>query len=101
MLGKPERAAADATAVLRLDDNNVKALYRRSRARRALQQHAAAVQDLEWVLKLDPSNKAATTDINKARAAAAEAARPKPKRVLIQEVESESESEDESVSIYS
>lgn len=45
-IGDPRGAAVDATAVLKDDPGNVKALYRRGRARRALGDARGAVADL-------------------------------------------------------
>jgi tetratricopeptide (TPR) repeat protein len=64
-LNMPTQAAADATAVLRLEPQNVKALYRRAQARISLEQFEAAHDDLSQILALDPSNAAAKTDLNK------------------------------------
>jgi len=113
-LDEPERAAADATAVLRLDSHNVKALFRRGKARCLLHAYAEAIQDYEWVLKLDPGNVAAKQEMKAVRQAlvasgagktplatrqapsSSLAATEVPKRrLIIEEVEEESDSEGE------
>lgn len=50
-------AESDCTAALKLDENYVKAYYRRATVRIAMERYKDAKQDLENVLKLEPSNK--------------------------------------------
>ncbi|XP_015516347.1 RNA polymerase II-associated protein 3 [Neodiprion lecontei] len=53
-------AEADCTAAIQLDELYVKAYHRRATARKELKQYKEAMEDLEKVLKLDPSNKDAS-----------------------------------------
>ncbi|XP_014668124.1 PREDICTED: sperm-associated antigen 1-like [Priapulus caudatus] len=62
-LNKNEQAEQDCTVALVLEPDNVKALFRRAQARHTLQLYKLAMQDLLHLLKLEPSNKAAKTQI--------------------------------------
>jgi tetratricopeptide (TPR) repeat protein len=57
-LDKHKQSAQVATAVLKIDSKNVKALYRRAVARRKLGDSEEARNDLREALKYDPSNNA-------------------------------------------
>nr|XP_012145173.1 PREDICTED: RNA polymerase II-associated protein 3 [Megachile rotundata]XP_012145174.1 PREDICTED: RNA polymerase II-associated protein 3 [Megachile rotundata] len=52
-------AESDCSAAIQLDETYVKAYHRRATARMNLKQYKEAKQDLEKVLKLEPSNKEA------------------------------------------
>lgn len=52
-------AESDCSAAIQLDESYVKAYHRRATARMNLKQYKEARQDLEKVLKLEPSNKEA------------------------------------------
>jgi len=60
-LDNPKDAEADCTEAIKLDENYVKAYYRRAIARMSLEikRYEDAKTDLEKVLKLEPSNKQA------------------------------------------
>lgn len=54
----------DCTHVLKfLDDNNAKALFRRSHSYKAKGRYYEAIQDLEKLMKLDPNNKQAKKEL--------------------------------------
>jgi cytochrome c-type biogenesis protein CcmH/NrfG len=50
-----------------LDPTYVKALHRRATARVGLKRYGDAVQDFEQVLRLEPNNKMASTELQKIR----------------------------------
>lgn len=52
-------AEADCTTAIQLDELYVKAYHRRATARKELKQYKEALQDLEKITKLDPTNKEA------------------------------------------
>jgi Tfp pilus assembly protein PilF len=54
-------AEADCTAAIQLDELYVKAYHRRATVRIELKRYKDAQQDIEIVLKLDPSNKEAAS----------------------------------------
>ncbi|KAG7202968.1 hypothetical protein KM043_010105 [Ampulex compressa] len=61
-------AEADCTTAIQLNETYVKAYYRRATIRMNLKQYKEAKQDLEKILKLEPSNKEAKsllTQVNK------------------------------------
>jgi peptidylprolyl isomerase len=58
---EPELAVSTCDKALEFDPENVKAIFRRGKARLALHEHDAAVQDAAAVLKLEPDNKDAET----------------------------------------
>lgn len=66
-------AASSATAVLKKDGNNVKALYRRGLARNHMGLSEEALADLTLALSLDPDNKAVQLEIAKAKKAIVDA----------------------------
>ncbi|XP_039591973.1 mitochondrial import receptor subunit TOM34 [Polypterus senegalus] len=51
-------AKRDCSEALRLDYNNIKALYRRAQAQKELKDYTACVADLKAILKIDPKNTA-------------------------------------------
>lgn len=68
----PEAASA-ATAVLKKDGHNVKALYRRGLARNHMGLSEEALADLQLALTLDAENKAVSLEIAKAKKAISDA----------------------------
>lgn len=52
-------AESDCSAAIQLDENYVKAYHRRATARINLKQYKEAKQDIEKILKLEPSSKEA------------------------------------------
>merc|ERR1712216_940350 len=50
-------AKFDCTKALEYDDRNIKALFRRSQAKLALDDFQGAVDDLQRALEVDPENK--------------------------------------------
>ncbi|KAF9074346.1 hypothetical protein BDP27DRAFT_1444204 [Rhodocollybia butyracea] len=63
-LAKNEDAERDCTTVLTLNASNVKALFRRAQARRALDKLIDAQKDLEQATLLDPSNEPVKNELN-------------------------------------
>ena len=61
------QVVADTTAVLKSDGENVKALFRRGQALKELRNWAGAAADLAALVKLQPSNKAASTELKEVR----------------------------------
>ena len=72
-LGDFPEAAASASAALKKDGSNVKALYRRGLARVHMGLAEEALVDLEKAKALDPDNKAVGVEISKAKKAIVEA----------------------------
>lgn len=72
-LGRHADAVNHATEAIKLDKNNVKALYRRGVARNHLGLNEEALNDLNQALVLDPENKAVKTEIAKAKKGIADA----------------------------
>jgi len=62
-LGKSEDAERDCIKVLQLNPNNVKALFRRSQARRELENLDDAQADLDKALALEPTNESVKNEI--------------------------------------
>eukprot|EP00794_Sanderia_malayensis_P011962 gene11962-13199_t len=62
-LNKPNKADADCTNALLIQANNVKALYRRAMARKTVVRYEDAIEDLNKLLKVDPSNSAAKKEL--------------------------------------
>ncbi|CAL1713409.1 unnamed protein product [Somion occarium] len=60
-LGKNEDAERDCSRVIGLNQNNVKAWFRRAQARAALEKYGEALTDLKQASKLDPINQ----DVNR------------------------------------
>ncbi|OCF33144.1 hypothetical protein I316_05189 [Kwoniella heveanensis BCC8398] len=85
-LDKFNDAERDCTTVLSLEKgrNNVKALYRRSLARKGLSDHTGAIQDIEEVLRLDKDNQVAQAEYEelKGMRSAEEAKKKTPRRPL-------------------
>lgn len=93
-------AEDDATAALELDQNYVKAWLRRGAARRGLGAAAAAVEDFEAALRLEPGNRAAAEERRAAVAAWASAAGvlpPAPARVPVRLAASGKKAESETL----
>jgi peptidylprolyl isomerase len=61
------------TEVLKLDNKNIKALFRRGVAKNHLGMHEEALTDLHFALELDPENKAAKAEVVKAKKGIADA----------------------------
>jgi len=72
-LGDFPGAASCATASLKKEPTNVKALYRRGLARNHMGLAEEALEDLNLALAADPDNKAVSVEIAKAKKAIAEA----------------------------
>merc|ERR1712050_462800 len=60
-LGDPALAKFDCSKALEFDPKNVKAFFRRAKAKLALGEHDAAMEDAAAVLDLEPDNKDAET----------------------------------------
>lgn len=58
-------AESDCNLAIALDSKYVKAYIRRAATRTALQKHREALEDYEMVLKLDPGNSEAQTEVQK------------------------------------
>lgn len=76
---EPELAKSDCDQALELDAKNVKALFRRAKAKLAMGEYDASVEDAAAVLELEPDNKEAATlrkqaEVEKKRAAQKEKA---------------------------
>jgi tetratricopeptide (TPR) repeat protein len=54
-----KKAISCADEVLKLEANNIKALYRRAAANKELKKYPAAAKDLKFVVERDPGNKPA------------------------------------------
>ncbi|NXQ58508.1 TOM34 protein, partial [Anthoscopus minutus] len=54
-----KEAAQDCTEALKLDPNNVKALYRRAQALKELKDYKSSIADIKSLLKTEPKNTAA------------------------------------------
>ena len=65
-------AVSDCDAALALDASHVKSRFRRATARKELGQTAAAIDDLQRVLQLEPHNKPAQSALPSIRRAAAD-----------------------------
>ncbi|CAE6489082.1 unnamed protein product [Rhizoctonia solani] len=74
-LNKNEDAERDCAAVLKLQSNNVKALFRRAQARVALGKLSDARADLVAAAKAEPGNVAVRTEFTKVEGLIAEAAK--------------------------
>ncbi|KAG8713712.1 hypothetical protein FRC11_011317 [Ceratobasidium sp. 423] len=74
-LNKNEDAERDCTTVLKLQANNVKALFRRAQARVALGKLPEARADLVAAAKAEPGNAAVRTEFTKVEGLIAEAAK--------------------------
>jgi peptidylprolyl isomerase len=72
-LGNFSYALEQSTYAIKLDANNIKALYRRAVARNHLGNPEGAVQDLTHLLGLDAENAAAKTELAKAKKSIANA----------------------------
>ncbi|CAH8852693.1 unnamed protein product [Trichobilharzia szidati] len=57
-------AEADCIAALKLDQKSIKALFRRALARKGLGHISEAIEDLKELLKLNPDNKSALSELN-------------------------------------
>ncbi|CAE6398648.1 unnamed protein product [Rhizoctonia solani] len=80
-LNKNEDAERDCTTVLKLQSNNVKALFRRAQARVALGKLSDARADLVAAAKAEPGNVAVRTEFTKVEGLIAEAAKkPHPRK---------------------
>ncbi|BFZ01434.1 hypothetical protein BsWGS_04473 [Bradybaena similaris] len=102
-LNKASDAEADCDKALGLQSNNPKALYRRALARKMCQKYKLSLQDLIELLKLEPKNSAAQTEIDAIKQlykeelemlkkkATAEKESKIRKRVKIEEVDDEEE----------
>ncbi|KAL5484236.1 hypothetical protein EMCRGX_G020697 [Ephydatia muelleri] len=55
-LSKPRDALEDCEKALKMEPSNIKALYRKALANKALQRYSSSLWDLKAVLNLDPSN---------------------------------------------
>ncbi|KAL5484222.1 hypothetical protein EMCRGX_G020681 [Ephydatia muelleri] len=55
-LSKPRDALEDCEKALKIEPSNIKALYRKALANKALQRYSTSLWDLKAVLNLDPSN---------------------------------------------
>jgi len=66
-MGDYSTACSKATAVIKLDPNNVKALYRRGLARNHLGLAEEALEDLNRAVSLEPDNKQVKAEIAKAK----------------------------------
>jgi len=62
-LNKPNRAITFSTKVLEIDQNNVKALFRRGKAYSTVGDLDRAAEDLQKVEKLDPNDKAVKQEL--------------------------------------
>nr|XP_006821052.1 PREDICTED: sperm-associated antigen 1-like [Saccoglossus kowalevskii] len=117
-LNKPDLAETDCCTALELEENNVKALFRRAQARKMMKQYKTSLQDLTVLLKIEPQNKAAKSELDavkefwrkelreaqekKTTEAQAEKTKSKKKepektrkKLVIQEVDSSSEEDEE------
>lgn len=66
--GKDDIIVEESTHVLKnFDAKNVKALFRRGTAHRALGQFKESLKDLQEVINLDPKNKQAKIELNLAK----------------------------------
>lgn len=74
-----EQCVSDATVVLKADADNVKALFRRGQAHKALENWKQAAADLTKVIRLQPGNKQAQVELSHVQknAAKVETARTK------------------------
>ncbi|KAJ3997749.1 hypothetical protein F5050DRAFT_1369317 [Lentinula boryana] len=94
-LGKNDDAERDCNTVLTLNTTNVKALFRRAQARRALEKLDEAQKDLEQAIALDPSNQAVKTELSVVKdqlwkKSSSEVVHPMRRRVPIKIIESSS-----------
>eukprot|EP00027_Filamoeba_sp_ATCC50430_P018389 CAMPEP_0168575960 /NCGR_PEP_ID=MMETSP0413-20121227/19980_1 /TAXON_ID=136452 /ORGANISM="Filamoeba nolandi, Strain NC-AS-23-1" /LENGTH=413 /DNA_ID=CAMNT_0008609579 /DNA_START=21 /DNA_END=1262 /DNA_ORIENTATION=+ len=64
-LNEFQKAEDDCTSSIELDNKYIKAYARRGSARIGLKKHAEAKEDFEFVLKLEPNNKAALDELSK------------------------------------
>ncbi|XP_033123357.1 sperm-associated antigen 1-like isoform X2 [Anneissia japonica] len=62
-LNQPLLAVSDCSTALKLDDKNVKALYRRAQSRKMLGEYKEALKDLKTLLNIEPTNKTAIKDL--------------------------------------
>lgn len=62
-LGMFKEAESDCTAALEMERKYVKAAWRRATARKELGNIALAMDDMKWVLTLEPNNKAAKAEL--------------------------------------
>ncbi|KAL4080830.1 hypothetical protein J3A83DRAFT_4084838, partial [Scleroderma citrinum] len=102
-LGKNEDTERDCTKALTLSPNNVKALFRRAQARRALGNLGGAREDLHRALELEPSNTSVKNELDaidkameaeqvkqrKSTVSIQSSLNPKRRRVPIEIIESE------------
>ncbi|KAJ3979949.1 hypothetical protein F5890DRAFT_1448677 [Lentinula detonsa] len=91
-LGKNDDAERDCNTVLTLNTTNVKALFRRAQARRALEKLDEAQKDLEQAIALDPSNQSVKTELSVVKdqlwkKSASEVVHPMRRRVPIKIIE--------------
>ena len=68
-LNKFQDAMSNCNLALEMDENNVKALFRRGQSFLGIKEYDKAKSDFELVLSLDPGNKAAQLELNKVFAA--------------------------------
>ncbi|KAJ3834269.1 hypothetical protein F5878DRAFT_630971, partial [Lentinula raphanica] len=91
-LGKNEDAERDCIRVLTQNTTNVKALFRRAQARKALGKLTEAENDLKQAIALDPSNQSVKTELSVVKdtiwkRSASEVVHPMRRRVPIKIIE--------------
>jgi len=87
-LEKWDAAERDATKSIELDNNFVKAYFRRGVSRKNLGKYWKAIDDFEHVLKLEPNNKEARDQLNSLDQTRLDSSLTKPKtKILIQEID--------------
>lgn len=110
---QPSSAEADCNKALGMEADNIKALFRRSQARKMMKKYKESLEDLTHLLKIDPKNAAAKKEMTVVKnyyreelqkmkdnlgssANTSKSDGKQRKRMVIQETESDEEEEEES-----